>query len=94
MLKVLVSGHRGQGIEAGLREALGTRPAHEHWLIAVVEMQGSWIIHVLVSPSARLEGWSWCGPVHRIVGAMRDAVREARLDGSGASALGPVAVAS
>ena len=76
MLKVLVSGHRAQAIEASVRDAVGTRPSHEHWLISVVEMQGSWITHVLVSPAPRLEGWSWCGPMHRIARALRDAVRE------------------
>lgn len=94
MLKILVSGHAAGEVEARIREAVGRRPSCEHWLIAVVELPGDWIVHVLVSPAPRLEGWSWCGPMNGIGRAMRDAVRDAGLDGLSAAAQGRIAVAS
>lgn len=94
MMKVLVSGHGAGDVEAGVRAAVGSRPSHEQWLIAVVELQGSWVVHVLASPAPRLEGWSWCGPMHRIGRALREAVRDAGLDRLAAAAMGRVAVAS
>ena len=79
MVRILVDGKGSRAVELCIRAAMGDRGDEEQWLISAVKIPARWVVSFLVSPGARLDGHTWCGPAHQVRAAVKDALRAAGL---------------